>query len=155
MGIAARQRTAGLRDAALGVGMSVAAVLASSTANSADVEKAAATVPPRPAATLDEKACRAADGNAGDIVDHYTKNRKEPPSPTLLNSMADWLEAKCPAPFEVQWENGDDRVIFTGIRSQLLGLKRPVDLEAVGVKLAPQRTVPRPPKPVASAARQG
>jgi hypothetical protein len=153
MAVVARQRTAGLRDAAVGVGMSVAAALAPGAANSAEVEKAAA-VAPRPAATLDEKACRAADGNAGDIIDHYTKNRKEPPSPTLLNSMADWLEAKCPTPFEVKWENGDDRMIFTMVRSQLLGLKQPVSLEKAGVKLAPRPTV-RPPKPVASAARQG
>src|SRR5262245_4156412 len=108
--------------------MGVLAGLVPTAAGSADVQKAAAA-PPAPAATLDEKACSAADGNAGGIIDHYTKNRKEPPSPTLLNSMADWLEAKCKTPFDIQWEDGNDRLIFTGIRSQLLGLSPPLSLE--------------------------
>jgi hypothetical protein len=151
--LVARQRTAGLRDAALGVGMGVVAVLAPGAAGSAEIEKAAA-VQPRPAATLDEKACRAAAGNAEGIVEHATSHRKLPPSPTLLNSVADWLDAKCKTPFDIQWETMNDREIFTVIRSQLLRLDQPVSLESAGVKLAPRPTV-RPPKPVASAATQG
>lgn len=153
MPLVARQRTAGLRDAVAGIGMSVAATLLPSAANSADVEKAAA-VPPRPAAALDEKACQGAAGNAEDIIDHATNHRKLPPSPTLLTSMADWLDAKCKTPFDIQWETKNDWEIFTVIRSQLLRLKEPVSLESAGVKLAPRPTV-RPPKPVASAATQG
>ena len=153
MPLLARQRTMGLRDAAVGAGLTLAAVLAPNAAGSAEVSKAAAVVP-QPAATLDAQACKGAAGNTEDIMDHYTNKRKEPPTPTLLNSMADWLDSNCKAPFEIQWEDGGDRMIFTAIRSQMLRQKTPASLESAGVKLAPRPTV-RPPKPVASAATKG
>jgi hypothetical protein len=91
-----------IRRAAFGL-TTVAALGAASFAYAGEAAKATTPVTVTPAATkLDDKLC---DGALETLVSFFDVARQvgKPPSPVLVESMANWGEAGCPYPYTVQW----------------------------------------------------
>lgn len=96
---------------------------------------------------IDLRTCDRIASTILDVVEHTSAKKSD----AFLLSLAEFGEGKCPAPFTVRWSTPEDRGVFAAVRTLLLARTkmRPISLEELGVKLAPEPVLPQSVKPTA------